>query len=106
MGSCKDGLSDLKRIRRALERSRELGHFLGSRGGSWWFVFISAVPGADCHMNTTSGRGLSLGPQPWPPVRPKCCAVGARVGLHASGTAEMRCLKVLWGAGQKMDFSV
>lgn len=64
MGSCKDGLSDLKRIRRAPERSRELGHFLGSRGGSWWFVFISAVPGADCHMNPTSGRCLSLGPQP------------------------------------------
>lgn len=47
MGSCKAGLSNPKRISRALERSRELGHFLGSRAGSWWFVFISAVPGAD-----------------------------------------------------------
>lgn len=106
MGSCKAGLSNPKRISRALERSRELGHFLGSRAGSWWFVFISAVPGADGHVSTTSGRCLSLGPQPWPPVRPKCCAVGAGVGLHALGTAETRCLQVLWGAGQQTDFSV
>lgn len=75
-----------------------------------WFAFISAVPGADCHVNTVPGRCFSLGPQSWPPVRPKGCAVGARVptrvGLHTLGTAQTRCLKVLWGAGQQTELSV